>query len=113
MITLKFTWKHGFGTHCTYLVITCFGNIRTDAKPSDLVLLLVGGESDWGPLTSSSLCQEPRNEKMGQRREERRAELSALSGNQGGMVGTLGPWTHRMTVESKSYYYERIAKTDY
>lgn len=36
---------------------------------------------DGGRLTGSSICQGPRKEKMGQRKEEREAEQSALFGS--------------------------------
>ena len=67
--------------------MVCFGNTDRAADSSALVLLLGGRQRDGDPMNGSSLYQEPRNEKMRQRKE-RGAKLSALSVGRGRWVET-------------------------
>lgn len=53
--------------------MVCFGNTDRAADSSALVLFLGGRQRDGDPMNGSSLYQEPRNEKM---RQKRRGEQS-------------------------------------
>lgn len=72
----------GFEYSVQIFDIIGLGNIGGHAKSSEVVSYMGEEKSDWSRLTNSSVCQSPRKEKMGQRKEERGAEQTALPENE-------------------------------